>query len=296
MIATEFEPVGVLRSLGIEPDGACRRVEGGWATAIWQFKTADGKGHSLRVFNRESERVAQRERAAMSFAAGAGLPVPEVEAAGAWEGRPLLVLSWLPGVNLVEAAAKRPWQIWRLGARMGALQAKVHALRPPEELEADAPERWLGRIGAIHPEVRALVEGSLSDEMGLMHMDYHPLNLLTDGREITGILDWPTATAGDRRADLAMTTVLLKLAPVPPSPLRPVLKMARSLVHTSWRRAYTRAAGWPGNMAPFYAWAGAVFVNGNFGKVGNDGVWATEADFEPFNRWIAEWTKRARLA
>jgi hypothetical protein len=47
-------------------------------------------------------------------------------------------------------------------------------------------------------------------------------------------------------------------------------------------------------MAPFYAWAGAVFVNENERKLGREGVWANEADFEPFNRWISGWAERAR--
>lgn len=294
MTSPEIDPLGALRSLGFEPAGECRRVEGGWATAIWHFKTADGKAHSLRAFRPEAERAATRERIAMSFVAGAGLPAPVVEASGEWEGRAVMVLSWLPGVNLVDAAAKRPWQVWRLGSQMGALQAKIHAIAPPDELKADAPERWLGRAGANYPEVRALIEASMSGADSFLHMDYHPLNLLTDGKEITGILDWTTATAGDRRADLALTSVLLKLAPIPPGALRPLLKFARSLVHTSWRRAYRKAAGWPPGMAPFYARAGTVFVNENLSRVDRDEVWATEADFEPFDRWIAEWTARAR--
>jgi aminoglycoside phosphotransferase len=294
-IAREVDPTAILSSLGMEPATECRRVEGGWATSIWSFATGDGKSHSLRVFNQDSAWVAERERIGLTFAAEAGLLVPIVEAAGDWEGLPVMVLSWLPGVNLVDAAAKQPWKIWRLGAQMGELQARIHSLSAPKGLQADAPERWLGRgQGPGYAEARTLVEERLSATVTLLHMDFHPLNLLTDGREITGILDWTTASAGDRRADLANTTVLLKLAPIPPSPLRPVLRMARSLVLTSWRRAYTRAAGWPEDMAAFYAWAGSVFVNENRGKVGRDGVWATDADFEPFDRWIEEWTERAR--
>jgi hypothetical protein len=156
-LAGHIDPVAILQELGIEPDGECRRVVGGWATAIWRFKTADGKRHSLRLFNPGSQGMARREALAMSCAVRAGLPAPEVEIEGTWEGRPVMVLSWLPGVSLLEAASKRPWRIWRLGAQMGSLQARIHAVSPADELKEDAPERWLGRMGADYNEMRYLV-------------------------------------------------------------------------------------------------------------------------------------------
>lgn len=286
------DPIAVLRALGWEADGECRPVTGGWATQIWRFRTPAGGEHSLRLFSPGSELWAGREVAGLRAAASAGLPVPEIQAFGTWEDRPAMVLSWLPGMTLVEAASKRPWLMWSLGRQMGRLQAKIHSVPVPQDL---SPERkWVDRLGSEFPEVRALVEAAVPASESFMHMDFHPLNLLSDGKRITGVLDWATALVGDRRADLAVTTVLMRLAPIPPGPMRPILQAARSMIYAAWRRGYTSVAAWPKEMAAFNACAAAIFVNENFGKVGRDGVWAREKDFAPFERWIKNWSEKAR--
>ena len=43
----------------------------------------------------------------------------------------------------------------------------------------------------------------------LVHMDYHPLNVMVDGVRVTGVLDWVNADVGDRHLDAAMTAVIL---------------------------------------------------------------------------------------
>jgi aminoglycoside phosphotransferase (APT) family kinase protein len=43
----------------------------------------------------------------------------------------------------------------------------------------------------------------------LLHMDYHPLNVMVDGMRVTGIIDWVNADVGDRHLDAAMTAVIL---------------------------------------------------------------------------------------
>src|SRR3989304_1106734 len=46
----------------------------------------------------------------------------------------------------------------------------------------------------------------------LIHMDFPPLNLVSDGAAVTGVIDWPRAAAGDPRADLARTEITLLAA------------------------------------------------------------------------------------
>jgi aminoglycoside phosphotransferase (APT) family kinase protein len=286
------DPIVVLGALGWDADGECRPVTGGWASQIWRFRTRDGSEHSLRLSGPGNELGAAHETAALRAAAGAGLPVPEIEASGTWEDRPAMVLSWLPGITLVEAASKRPWLMWSLGRRMGQLQARIHSVPVPRDLSPG--RKWVDRLGSAYPEVRALVEAQAPDGYSFTHMDFHPLNLLSDGKRITGVLDWATALVGDRRADLAVTTVLMKLAPIPPGPMRPVLQAARNMIHGAWWRGYTSVAEWPEDMAAFNACAAAIFVNETFGKLGRDGVWAQESDYKPFERWIKRWREKAR--
>jgi aminoglycoside phosphotransferase (APT) family kinase protein len=94
----------------------------------------------------------------------------------------------------------------------------------------------------------------------LLHLDYHPRNVLTDGHSITGVIDWTNARSGDPRADLARTTSILRLdaGPDPPSlPVRAIL----TIFEAGWRRGYRRSGGSPGDLDLFYAWAGVMMAH-----------------------------------
>jgi len=43
----------------------------------------------------------------------------------------------------------------------------------------------------------------------LVHMDYHPQNVMVDGLRVTGVIDWVNTDVGDRHLDAAMTAVIL---------------------------------------------------------------------------------------
>ena len=43
----------------------------------------------------------------------------------------------------------------------------------------------------------------------LVHMDYHPQNVMVDGVRVTGVIDWVNTDVGDRHLDAAMTAVIL---------------------------------------------------------------------------------------
>src|ERR1700729_2017605 len=43
----------------------------------------------------------------------------------------------------------------------------------------------------------------------LVHMDYHPLNVMVEGVRVTGVIDWVNTDVGDRHLDAAMTAVIL---------------------------------------------------------------------------------------
>jgi aminoglycoside phosphotransferase (APT) family kinase protein len=160
---------------------------------------------------------------------------------------------------------RRPWRAVALGRAMGRVHARIHAVTAPP----------------------ALGDGAL------LHMDYHPLNVMTDGRRVTGVLDWANATAGDPRTDLARTTVLLRAAPVPPGMSPIVARLGRRLLQLGWRAGYADVHGPVAGMAPFYAAAGAWTVADIRKHLGQPGVWLTEADLDRLQRWTEHWRRRA---
>jgi len=271
-------------------------VLGGWETSLWRFATTDGRLHALRIYpSPEHAAAARREEVALRTCWDADVPVPTVEASGQWEGRPVLVLSWCPGTTCLAAMLRRPWSIWRLGVSFGRQQARIHGVAPPAALLEGAPDNWLVWGAEQHPEVVARLREMTISTASLIHLDYHPLNVLTDGRRITGVLDWPHGIAGDPRADFARTATLLLTASAPPGPTRPVVRAGRRLFYLAWRQGYTSEAGPVGDLAPFMAWAGVTRLNDLEDARSRPQSWADQRDFVAARRWVEQWKRRAGI-
>ena len=69
-----------------------------------------------------------------------------------------------------------PWRLWSLGVALGRMHARIHSLAVPAAL-LDVVPAWDLR----HEDMAA---------PALLHMDYHPLNVMVDGGQVTGVLDW----------------------------------------------------------------------------------------------------------
>lgn len=296
MTESELDPRAVLSSLGFPEVEAVEPVLGGWDTSLWRFATTDGRLHALRVYpSPESAAAARREEAALCACWDAGVPVPAVEASGQWEGRPALVLSWCAGSTSLAYMTRRPWSAWRQGVAFGRQQARIHGVTPPSVLVEGAPDIWLTGGAVEHPDVVDRLRGMNISTASLVHFDYHPLNVMTDGRRITGIIDWPNAFAGDPRADFARTAMLLMAASAPPGPTRLLVGALRRLFYLAYRRGYASEAGPLGDLAPFMAWAGMTRLQDLEYHRSRSQSWATEEDWAAARRWLERWKRRAGM-
>ncbi len=295
-IEAQLDPRQVLTALGYPQTSEPRRVVGGWETLLWRFQTPDGRDHSLRVYHLPRIReIAWRERVALETCERAGLPAPRVEAAGQYDGLPALVLSWCPGKPVLSFIETKPWKLWRLGRLFGRAQAQMHAVPPPAELLAGAPADWLSRVTGQYSYLADHALSLQPSTTSLIHMDFHPLNLISDGAVLTGIIDWSGAAAGDPRADLARTAITLIAAPVPPGPTKPLLNLARSLIIRAWRSGYQETAGAMPDYRPFRAWAGATLLAEAELVIDRPNVWGTERDMQRFRRLVEVWAKEAGI-
>ncbi|MCH8920527.1 MAG: aminoglycoside phosphotransferase family protein [Chloroflexi bacterium] len=295
-IEAQIDPREALAGLGFADISEPRRVKGGWDTLLWRFGTPDGRNHSLRVFYLPGRNeIALRERVALETCATAGLPAPRIEKIGEIQELPAMVLSWCPGIPILAFMEKKPWTLWRLGRLFGRTQAKLHAVTPPDEFVTGAPNDWVSRVTQEYADlaVHALSLGLSTSS--LIHMDYHPLNVVSDGATVTGILDWSGAAAGDPRADLARTEITLLAAPVPPGPLSALFNLARSLILRAWRSGYEEVAGPMPDFQPLRAWAGATFLAETEGAIDRPHVWGTQEDIELLRRKIDVWAREADI-
>jgi aminoglycoside phosphotransferase (APT) family kinase protein len=130
---------------------------------------------------------------------------------------------------------------------------------------------------------------------------------MTDGRRITGVLDWSNALPGDRRADLARTESILWLMQRVPRPPRWWEWLTLRRFRRGWLVGYAQVAGrqpgmsaasawsaaWYREMPVFYAWAGALMHRDLAPRVGRPDTALTEAHLAAIRAWTARWKRKA---
>ena len=293
-----IDPLLLLQRAGWPPPLKITPVSGGWDTLVWRFATPDRRQFALRLFRPEAaydgSAQARREAAILRYLNAAGLAVPEVAHVAAKETPAFLILTWQPGVPLLQILSDRPWTIWRFGREFGRTQARLHRLPLPEsagDREAIATD-WVARTDepALEDAVRAVAQST-----SICHLDFHPINVLTDGRSLTGLLDLSTAAPADRRADLGRTYALLTAAAVPPHPLKPVVGHLRRLLTRAWISGYRAEAGDFPLEPLFQAWGIATMLRDTRLAVAEGRGWATVADVAVLETAYRDAAKKAGL-
>ena len=289
------DPTDVLAALGVVRPARATPVSGGADTLIWRVEAA-AQVSALRLFRPEQAAMARREVAAMTAAGAAGLPVPLVHAEGAWRGRPVLLMSWMPGRPLRDELHAHPWRAWALGVRFGRAQAAVHAVAPPAALRAQSTS-WVAWANPDDALRDCLLLAAAHGPGALLHLDYHPMNVLVADGRVSAVLDWANARIGDPRADLARTASILRFAPLDPGVPRAMESIVRRGFIAGWRRGYREVAGPVSGMAPFYAWAGLVMIHDLTPRLGRpDLPWLDLSYLERVRQWADGWRERAGCA
>jgi aminoglycoside phosphotransferase (APT) family kinase protein len=280
-----MQPKEILTALGIHTTPTrISRVEGGFDMPLWKIEFPD-QTYALRVFESSRKGDYQRERAVMAVALAAGLPVPKVKAADSWPEHAALLMTWLPGRTMVAELRAHPWRLWRLGIEFGRAQAAIHSVTAPE-LFGRQPDAWIAWECQSDPALQARLRRTAAGRTALLHLDYHLLNVLTDGRRISGIVDWTNAHAGDPRADAARTVSILRVDPAARKPL--IQRLGLRIFEAAWRIGYQRERGRLHNMALFYAWAGTALQQNLASRYRQ-----RSAELAPARRWTTKWKARA---
>ncbi|GHO62619.1 hypothetical protein KSC_015110 [Ktedonobacter sp. SOSP1-52] len=276
-----LDPHAILETLGLLDVTAVAPVHGGTDTAIWRVEKA-GTVYALRVFQKGEDDDCQREQVVMQAALAAGLPVPQVHAMGKWHDYPALLLSWLPGRPVAEELRAHPWRAWSQGVLFGQMQATIHTLAAPEVL-CQQPEAWIKWSGPDEKSLQECLHRAKQQALTLLHLDYHPLNVLTDGNKITAVLDWRNALSGDPRADAARTVSILRYVSLGRRSILELLVLR--IFEAGWRSGYEQKRGALGDMNLFYAWASVVMERDLATKL-------TQKELSLIHQWTLKWKKR----
>lgn len=280
-----FDTKEILTELGFDGSERVTNVTGGTDATLWRVQYKN-KTFALRLF--PAGRRIDTEVSLMQVAAASGLPVPAVHATLLYRDCPVMLVDWCPGAPLTHALMKQPWRVGPLGAAFGRAQAAIHRIQQPPSTE------WVEWAGPGEAALKARLR-SMPLQSALIHLDYHPLNVMTDGETITGVLDWTNARIGDPRADFARTYTILRVEVITPGIQPPHLTVMRWALERAWRRGYESAAGKLTDMAPFYAWAGAAMIHDWEPRVGKPGFWIQQRHLDRVRRWRDAWKRRAGL-
>jgi len=191
----------------------------------------------------------EREAAAMRAAHRAGMPVPPAYSLVEVGGRRGLIMGRVRGADMLTQLGRRPWTILRAGGKLGALHARLHDTVAPPELPAARAvlEQRIAGSSHVPPAARdraLAVLWQLPDGERLCHFDFHPANVMTDGRTLT-VIDWPGACRGDPLADVAATLIILrggKTTPGTPLMTRLLAPVGRKLILGGYLRGYRKHA------------------------------------------------------
>jgi aminoglycoside phosphotransferase (APT) family kinase protein len=262
-------------------------VSGGFDTRIFTFRLKGAPPALagpliLRLLGPQHDPArALRERTVQNTLVDLGYPAPRVYLASADVSRlggAFLVMERLPGRPLLEARQ------FNLSAVLVEMQVRLHALDadvllraldregPPLHRNLVSFDAYLAQLAAridlggldgLGPAMRWLVahRPAAPDRLVICHGDFHPHNLLYDGR-VTGVLDWPNALVADPAYDVASTVTILALAPLElsgmPTLVRWVARVARPILVKRYLAGYRRHCPLDPRVLAYYEAASAM--------------------------------------
>jgi aminoglycoside phosphotransferase (APT) family kinase protein len=256
------------------------RLAGGFFTANFRFSLVGAPERwapplVLRLFpDHAAPHQDSWEAAVQTFAHDHGVPAPEVllhEPGSTLAGKRWFVMEMLPGSPAMEGIGARQvltgvrQALREMPAQTAGIHLALHRVDPAPLVDSFGPdatiERWWSASGsgddpgplapgfewlrAHAPEPRAPAV--------LCHGDTWGGNVLVDGDEVTGLIDWSVATVAEPALDIGFMTMALSLAPVDmPRPLQRIVQRVGRRLARAYRTAYQSGSDADLASTPYY--------------------------------------------
>jgi aminoglycoside phosphotransferase (APT) family kinase protein len=141
-------------------------------------------------------------------------------------GGPFLIMAEVCGPALLQSLLRRPWKIIRGPVEMAIVHVRLHQL-PTEGFPALPGCLLTRRLDEMAAAIRDhglsglrfgfdwlfLNRPDQPQDPKIVHLDFHPLNLIEEKNRSLVVLDWNEADLGDRHADVGTTLMLMDCLP-----------------------------------------------------------------------------------
>lgn len=215
------------------------------------------RGRTAEIYNWKDDQVlklflaeypfnyAEHEAQITEAAYKAGLPVPAVKGVVEVEGRGGIVFERVEGPIMGKAVASKPWKLAHYARMLAELHARMHSCEMPglpsqrEYLKMIIRDR-VSLPDDIKEALLAVLE-QLSDGNALCHFDFHPGNIIISSQGPV-IIDWLTAKRGNPMADVARTSLILRVGTPPGVGVvsRRLMLLGASLVNSIYLKRYAQ--------------------------------------------------------
>ncbi len=269
-----------LEAAALEYAVAPTPILGGFDTAIYGFTLQGGGARDgacvARVFPSPADGPRARHEAAVQRAvAMLGFPAPEVlafEPSPDVLGAPFIIMRRIPGRVMLDGMVGP--RMGPLASLLGRTQARLHALDATafrDAAGADADDaRLAGGAGVFFDDCAAVVSRASLDGLRpalrwleerrpspspsvICHGDYHPLNVLVERGEVTGVVDWAWVAIAPAEFDIGSTVALLGHGPVSlPRAVMPLVRLLRRWITFRYLRGYRSLRPYDARAVAYY--------------------------------------------
>ncbi|PKM72268.1 MAG: phosphotransferase [Firmicutes bacterium HGW-Firmicutes-16] len=167
------------------------------------------------------------------------------------EDRTGIIIERVEGKTLISLAGSKPLTVFKVPSLMAELQLKMHnthtdKIRSYKKFVLDALDsKSLGFLTEEEKQIALKQLSALPDGDSILHFDYHPDNIMSDGKTTT-IIDWMTAARGAPAADIAATLYLLnegEMIPGLSKAVATILETIRKTICKKYYAAYKKKTG-----------------------------------------------------
>jgi hypothetical protein len=162
-----------------------------------------------------------------------------------------ILIEQVPGKTLIARLGEKPLSLFEAPAIMAEQQICMHTahtekIRSYKEIVLGALDSApLQFLTADEKKVAIQKITALPDGDSILHFDFHPDNIMSDGKNIT-IIDWMTAARGVPAADVAATLYLLnegEMIPGLSKPVAAILEVIRKSICSKYYALYKKKTG-----------------------------------------------------